>query len=364
MVDFGSSKAGTTAFGASPSTEAREGASLLRSVRFWAALVVSAVLIALFFRAFHPRELGDAFAQVDYWYMAPAVGVLFVALTLRVVRWSILLRPVAPIPPQRLFTYAIIGYMANNLLPARAGELVRAYVLGDRERVSKVGALGSIAVERLFDGTTLVLLFVASGAAVGFNDRRLDLIALASTLLFAAALGGFYAVTLSEARARRVLRFLVRALPRRFEHRAEEVAENLLSSLRSVHDLRTLIVVVLLSIAGWTVEAAAYAIIGIGFGFPAGEVNFGHYVLLLAAANLAIIIPTFLGGTGPFEWAATLVLVGAGVASAQAGAYSILAHGVIFIPTTVLGFVFLWSFGVSFTRVMRPEPGEEGAGVS
>jgi len=333
---------------------------LVRTVRFWAALAISAVLIALFFRAIHPRELADAFSQVNYWYMAPAVAVLFVALTIRVVRWSILLRPVAPIAPRRLFTYAIIGYMANNLLPARAGELVRAYVLGDRERISKVGALGSIAVERLFDGTTLVLLFVAAGAAVGFNDRRLDIIAVVSAALFALALVVFYAVTLSEPRARAVVGAVVRLLSRRFEHRAEEVAENLLTSLRSVHDLRTLGLVVLLSLAGWTVEAAAYAVIGLGFGFTAGDVNFGHYVLLLAAANLAIIVPTFFGGTGPFEWAATLVLVGAGVASAQAGAYSILAHAVIFIPTTVLGLVFLWSYGVSFARVFRPEaPAEE-----
>jgi uncharacterized protein (TIRG00374 family) len=332
---------------------------LFRSIRFWGALAISAVLIALFLRAIHPRELAEAFSQVNYWYMAPAIAVLFVALTIRVVRWSILLRPVASIAPQRLFTYAIIGYMANNLLPARAGELVRAYVLGDRERISKVGTLGSIAVERLFDGTTLVLLFVGAGATVGFNDRRLDLIAIASAGLFAVALVGFYALTLSEARARRVVRWLVGLLPRRFEHRAEEMAENLLASLRSVHDARTLGVVVLLSVAGWTVEAAAYAIIGLGFGFGAEEVNFGHYVLLLAAANLAIIVPTFFGGTGPFEWAATLVLVGAGVASAQAGAYSILAHAVIFIPTTVLGLVFLWSFGVSFARVIRPEAATE-----
>lgn len=332
---------------------------MLRSLRFWAALAISAVLIVLFLRAIHPRELADAFGQVDYWYMVPAILVLFVALTIRVLRWSILLRPVAVIAPQRLFSYAIIGYMANNLLPARAGELVRAYVLGDRERISKLGALGSIAVERLFDGTTLVLLFVVSGAAVGFNDRRLDIIAIASAGLFTVALVGFYAVTLSETRARGILRVLVRALPKRFEHRAEEVAETLLSSLRSVHDARTLAVVILLSIAGWTVEAAAYAIIGIGFGFGFEDVNFGHYVLLLAAANLAIIVPTFFGGTGPFEWAATLVLVGAGVASAKAGAYSILAHAVIFIPTTVLGLFLLWSFGVSFARVLRPESAAE-----
>ncbi len=77
----------------------------------------------------------------------------------------------------------------------------------------------------------------------------------------------------------------------------------------------------------------------------------GEYCLLLSAANLAIIIPTFFGGTGPFEWAARLVLVGAGVDAAPASAYAIVSHAVIFVPTTIFGLILLWSFGVSFKRI-------------
>jgi hypothetical protein len=91
------------------------------------------------------------------------------------------------------------------------------------------------------------------------------------------------------------------------------------------------------------------------------DVTFAHYCLLLAAANLAIIIPTFFGGTGPFEWAAKLVLVAASVDPAVASAYSVVAHGVILIPTTVLGLILLWSFGVSFRRITRVEVEEQGA---
>lgn len=97
-----------------------------------------------------------------------------------------------------------------------------------------------------------------------------------------------------------------------------------------------------------------------GIGFHLG-VGFGHYCLLVAAANLAIIIPTFFGGTGPFEWAAKLVLVGAGVSGNVAGAYSIVAHAVVLIPTTVLGLILLWSFGVSFRRIARLESDEAEA---
>jgi len=321
---------------------------LLRSLRFWASLAISLVFIALFLRATHPGEIADALNEANYWWLIPGTLVLFVAVSIRCVRWSILMRPVAPMSPARLFPYAVIGYMANNLLPARAGELVRAYVLGDREKVSRMGTLGTIAVERLFDGSALVLMLLVAGSFVGFEDSRLRTIAIASSALFLFALVAFYLLTLSEARAKRVLHRLISFLPDRFEPQVEALTNSLVGSLRSVHEWRSLVAVVGLSALAWTVEAGSYAIVGQGFDLG---VSFGHYCLLLAAANLAIIIPTFFGGTGPFEWAAKLVLVGAGVGEGVAGAYSVIAHAVVLIPTTILGLLILWSFGISFRRI-------------
>lgn len=323
---------------------------MLRSVRFWASVAISVVFIALFLRATNPREIEAALKEANYWYLIPAFAVLLAAICVRCMRWSVLMRPVASMSPQRLFPYAIIGYMANNLLPARAGEVVRAYVLGDREHVSKMGTFGTIAVERLFDGSVLVLMLLISGTIVGFDDPKLKAIAIVSSVFFLSALVGFYVLTLSEERAKRVIHRCLRVLPERFELRAEGIADSLVGSLRSVHDPRSLILVVSLSALAWTIEASCYAIVGRGFGL---DVGFGHYCLLLAAANLAIIIPTFFGGTGPFEWAAKLVLVGGGVSDSVAGAYAIIAHAVVLIPTTILGLVLLWSFGVSFRRMSK-----------
>lgn len=319
-------------------------------------MAVSAVFIALFLRATHPREIADALEAANYWYLLPAGVVLFIAICARCVRWSVLMRPVKPMSPVQLFPYAIIGYMANNLLPARAGEVVRAVILGEREHVSRTGTFGTIAVERLFDGCTLVLLLLVSGLWVGFDDGRLQAIAIASTILFVAAVTGFYLLTLSEARAQRVMHRLVKILPKRLEDQAEHIADELVSSLRSVHDFRPLALVVLFSIIAWTVEGAAYAVIGLGFDL---NVGFAHYLLLLSASNLAIIIPTFFGGTGPFEWATKLVLRSAGVGAATASAYAVVAHAFILIPTTILGLLIFWSFGLSFRRVARRVEAEE-----
>lgn len=328
---------------------------MIRSVRFWVSVAISVLLIGLFLRATHPRQIEDALGQANYWYLIPGVMVLFIAIMMRCARWSVLMKPVANLSPWRLFPYAVIGYMANNLLPARAGEVVRAYVLGDREGVSKVGTFGTIAVERLFDGCILVMMLLLAGTFVGFEDASVRIIAIVSSIFFLLVVIGFYVLTLSEARTRHTLYRLLKFLPDRFESRAEGVVDALVGSLRSVHDPRSLSLVVFFSSVAWTIEVGSYAVVGAGFDLGVG---FGHYCLLVAAANLAIIVPTFFGGTGPFEWAAKLVLVGAGVANSTAGAYAIVAHAVILIPTTILGLILLWSFGVSFRRITRMKSDE------
>ena len=323
---------------------------MLRSFRFWLAAAVGVLLVALFVLATDPSEIADAFQEANYWYIAPAVCVLFLSFWLRCYRWSVLMRPVAAISPRRLFSYSIIGYMANNLIPARAGELIRAYVLGERERVSTVGTLGAIAVERLFDGCVLVLMLLTAGAVAGLGDSRLQAIAIASAALFSIALAVFYWLTLREARAYRVADLILDRLPATAGERLRPHVRSLVGALRSVHDWRSFLLVAFFSVLGWTVEAGAYAIVGLAFDL---KVGFAHYVLLLAAANLAIIIPTFFGGTGPFEWAAKLVLVNAGIAGGLAAAYAIVAHAVVVAPATVVGLILLWAFGIPIARLGR-----------
>ena len=128
--------------------------------RFWFGLCLGAAALALFFLTTDWARLVEALARANYWYAVPAVLLYQVSLLFRTARWQMLMRHMREVPIPRLYPVVVVGYMANNLLPLRLGEVVRSYYVGEREGVSKTAALATILVERLMDALTLIV-FVA-----------------------------------------------------------------------------------------------------------------------------------------------------------------------------------------------------------
>src|SRR3990167_3573191 len=145
--------------------------NLITSRRLWLGLGGTGLFLGLFFWRTDLGDLGDALAQANYWWVVPAVAIWFVSAAFRSLRWHYLLQRLAKLSTRTLYPIVIIGYMANNLLPLRSGELVRAYVLGERHNVSKMSTLGTIAVERVFDGIVLVSFLVLAGAFLGLSSE-------------------------------------------------------------------------------------------------------------------------------------------------------------------------------------------------
>ena len=119
--------------------------------RIWIGLAVSGLFLLLLLLRVDRQEIVSALSNANYLYVAPAIGLYFIAVYFRSIRWAYLLSPIGPFPVNRLYPVVIIGYMANNLLPARLGELVRSYYLAQRETVSGSTALATVAVERVYD---------------------------------------------------------------------------------------------------------------------------------------------------------------------------------------------------------------------
>ncbi|MDY6906867.1 MAG: lysylphosphatidylglycerol synthase transmembrane domain-containing protein [Chloroflexota bacterium] len=323
-----------------------------RNRRFWIGLVITLVFLALFL---YPllrtgfADMGRALAEANYLYLIPALAVYFVGVFLRSVRWSYLLLPLGRFSPFRLFPLVVIGFMVNNVLPARLGIVARAIILGERERMSKMAAGGTMVVEQVFDGVTL-LFFIAVVAIFGVSLAGV----LQGTVyvvagLFILALVLCLALASSERLAQWVVSLVVRLLPHRWRERVGLWLVRLVEGLGIMRSPWRLLVVFLLSNLVWLAEAGTFYFVALSF-----DLGQPFYVLLLATAvaNLAWALLMTQGGLGSFDLAAQQTLVFFGVGVGLASSYVLVLHAVLLLPMTALGFVFLWLENLSLSRLV------------
>jgi uncharacterized protein (TIRG00374 family) len=342
---------------------------LLKSRGFWIGIAVSVIFIGLFVRSTDFGEVKTAFEDANYWWIALSLPVYYLGLWVRTIRWQYLLRPVKRVSALRLFPVVIIGLMANNLIPARAGELARAYVLGQREKVSKTSILGTIAVDRLFDGVTLVpmLLIVAAFAGgdtsfpVGFG-QSLNFAGLGAVMavLFGAALGVLFYLALSDNGRHLLHRLVHRFAPAAFKPKVEGLLKSFFEGLHALKSPADLAAAWLMSLISWTLEALMYYIVARGFGIHEG---FHIFLLLTAAANLAIAVVASQGGIGPFELVVSRTIVTFGAASQLASAYAIGLHAVLIFPVVIIGLYLMWSMQFNFGDMLKGTPSGDAPGA-
>ena len=331
---------------------------MLKSGRVWLGIAASAIFVFFLLRKIDPAQVIDAFRTANYFWIVPAVALYFVSVWVRAVRYRYIVRSVKPVSSGSLFPILVIGYMANNVLPARAGEFVRAHAMSERHGISRMSALGTVAVERLFDGLTLLGFLAVSVVFLGSEGalRKLTLIAVA---VFALALAVFVGALAAPDAMERLIEQLSRLIPGRFREKAKNLAFSFIEGLRSLRHPDAFAWVTVTSLIAWLMEAAVYGLVGRAFGF---DIGWGYYVMAVGAGNLAITAPSAQGGIGPFEFFVNLVLHHAGVLGAGAAAYSFAVHAVVILPATLLGLYYLWSLGISLRPTGRaPEPALETA---
>lgn len=332
----------------------REMRTFITSRKLWLGLGGTALFLGVFFWRTDLSGFADALAQANYWWVVPAVAIWFASAVLRSLRWHYLLRRLANLSTATLYPIVIIGYMANNLLPLRTGEFVRAYVLGERHKVSKMSTLGTIAVERVFDGVVLVSLLILAGAILGLSSE-LQTLAVVMALAFAALLTLFIFVASSPDRASRWTERLVGLLPHSLQERTRGLTDSFLEGLQGLQSPYLVILVLAISLGAWLLEALMYYLVGLSFNIGEG---FAAYLMVAAAANLAITLPSTSGGIGPFELLAKETLTFLGVGSALASAYAVALHGLLLLPVIVAGLIFLWTTNLSLGRTLGGTTGE------
>jgi len=320
---------------------------VLRRLRIWLGIGVSLLFLALILWRAHPARIADALAQANYIWLIPAVLIFFLELWVRAVRYQHIVKTLRPATAASLFPILVIGNMANNLLPLRMGELVRAYMIGERYKLSKMASLGTGVVERIFDGLTLLALLAGTVVILGASGYIHD-ITLTAVGVFALALAVLVFCIASPDGAERLVERLARPLPSRFRERAVGLAVSFIEGLRALRHPDAIAWVVVTSFVAWGLETLVYACVGQAFGL---DVNWGYYAMAVAAGNLALTAPSSPGGTGLFEFVVMQVVLLAGVEESVGAAYALAAHFTVLIPATLLGLYCLWSMHLSLGKL-------------
>jgi hypothetical protein len=321
---------------------------MLRRKRFWFGLVITVAFLTVFLARTDFGDIRSAFAGANYALALAAIPIYFAGYWFRAWRWSLLLGPVKQVPVRRLYPIVLIGLMSNNIAPARIGELVRSYLVGERESISKSTAFGTIAIDRAFDGLTLVAMLgivtVLTGSDVGVRG-----LGVGAALIFFAGTAALVAMAMSPSLVRGWLSMFFRMLPSNLGAKAEGVIDAFLGGLIVIRSPGVLALAFLASLASWLIEASTYYVVGEAFHL---NVGFDAYLIATSAANLALSVFASPGGVGPFEVTTREVLVVFGVGGAAASAYALALHAILLAPVILAGLVVVWLSGVSLKQLM------------
>lgn len=328
----------------------------------WKALLGIALSAAFLYFALRDVNLGAVLREISranpFLFLLSVAGATGV-FVVRAWRWRLLLEPVRSGTTFRSrFAATTIGFMVNNVLPARIGEFVRAYALSRVEPVPVVASFASLVVERLFDGLTIVAFLFLTMALPGFPAGRgaggavgaaaaalLALVAVLIVTLVAMVVWPRQAVALFESAAR--------ILPQSFRRPIIDGLEAFLTGVGVLRRPSLLAGTFLWSAGLWLLNAFAFWL-----GFRAFDiaVPFSGALFLNSVVALAAALPSAPGFFGPYEAAVRVGLVDIwGVELNKALGFAIGFHMGGFVPVTLIGFYYTWRIGLSWRDVEASE---------
>jgi glycosyltransferase 2 family protein len=323
-------------------------------IRAAAGVAVSLVALWLVLRSVDLQETADVLRSADWRWIAVLVGFLCIDLAVRTLRWQRLLAPIAHVPYRHTLGYLLVGYLANNILPARIGELVRSHYAGDREGISRSTTLGTIVVERVVDLVTVVT--IASVAILVLSVRGI----VASAVLAGAAVAGLFAVGLGIGIAAHRLPGADRiaAWAERYP-RVRSAVARLRDGLRVAGKPRTLVEALLLSMIAWAATILGFAAAGQSIGV---QLTIGQASLMASGIALASAVPAGPASLGTFELAAVALGNAVGLDSSQSFAIGLIAHVAILAITSIGGLIGLaWLGWPRAAAEPAPEAPSDGA---
>jgi uncharacterized protein (TIRG00374 family) len=305
-----------------------------------AGVIITLVCLGLAFYQVNLQELLGALAGADYRLIVPAMLLWLIGYCARTLRWRTLLAGSKVGSLLSLFGVLMVGFATNNLLPARLGELARAYLLRRQTGLRKTFVLASIFLERIFDGLALVAMLVVLSTLIELPGWGREVELVAAALFVGVALGVAILVYRHDLVAN-LVELVTRPLPGRIGAFAVGAFGAFVSGLGAMRRPDVVIGSSLLSIVVWGIEWAAYVVVASAFSLGLTTAQLAAAcAFLLVVVNLGIMLPAAPGYVGTFQFFAVSALAVWGVPREPALAVAIVAHLAQYVLVTAIGLVF------------------------
>ena len=318
--------------------------------RQWAKVLlgtaVSLGLLAYLLASVELSQVGYHLGRTSWGYLALSVGISIFAVWVRARRWRYLFPPAAS--PSHLFSAVMIGYMANNILPLRAGELVRGYIAARRSGQGFWTAIATLVVERVLDALAVVVILAGLVLTVPVPSelKWATILFLSLDLVAMAALA---TLTVAPERFRGAIAFVLGRWP----HLSAKALAILGTFTLGLQGIRTR--AHLLPILGWSVGLWVLYALSTWAALAAAQLPLSLTAAwaVVAFVGLGMSLPSAPGFVGVIQAAVVLALALFGVPRAEALSFSFLYHAIQFVPITLLGWLLLLREQVSLFRITR-----------
>ena len=318
-----------------------------------AGIVISVAFMWLLFRNIDFSELVAALQGANYYWIIPNILLIMFTMYQRAYRWTFMIRPVKKVAFSKLLAATCIGFMANNVLPLRLGEFVRAYSLSYQDRdVSKSASLATIFVERMvYDLAALLVIFGALIAVATVNIP--DQMKVGIYIAISTALAGLVLVLYLARRPDQAGYYLTRYLfflPDRIKEAIKAIVLRFSTGLEFMTQVRAASWVGAQTLLIWLLMGISNYFVFMAFGF---DLPLEASYFLLVVVSIAILVPSSPGFIGVYHAGTVFTLTQYGIGKEDALSFALVLHAAQYIPITLMGFYYLRKEHLSLKQLER-----------
>jgi len=339
----------------------------MKNWRLWLGLIISAVFIYISLSQIKdPHAFFNSFRQIQLWTLIPTAVFYALVMVSRAWRWDYIMASQVKVRFSSSISGLIIGYAANNILPFRAGELIRAVAVSRREKKNFSPIFASVVVERIFDSLAVLVFLAVILIFLKFPPEHEDLkklLRMGGMGALAGSLGlmvVLYLLFYYREKALIITGKILKPFGKKLHEFGVRELDKFSQGLIILGKPSRMIVVMLQSFLVWLVNMVPIWFVGIGFGV---KLDFMGTLLILFLGAFSAAIPAAPGFIGTFHYITTrgVVFLGA-LPQESALSFAIILHAFYYFPTLIIGLILMWAQGTSLFALEKAAKQEEKSG--